>query len=84
MIFQLTITITVDVSVDNNNCSYTQSADKMVEEEVWVGRLYGLTPDGGARRRFIVRKNESVSGRRYRKEANCKGGVEIVMRINSL
>ena len=42
LIFQLTITITVDISVDSNNCPYTGQLLKWEKEEVWVPPLTGL------------------------------------------
>ena len=42
LIFQLSITIILDLSVDNNNSPYRQSADKVIEKADCLGRLYGL------------------------------------------
>ena len=44
MIFQLTITITVDISVDNSNCPYTGQLLKWEKEEVMPPPLVWLEP----------------------------------------
>ena len=41
LIFQLTITITVDISIDSSNCPYTGQLLKWEKEEVWVPPLTG-------------------------------------------
>ena len=44
LIFQLTITITVDISVDNNNCPYTSQLLKRRQAEVLPPPLVWLGP----------------------------------------
>ena len=46
LIFQLTITVAVDLSLDNKNCLNTDQLTKWWKEEDGVGRLYGLVLEG--------------------------------------
>ena len=60
LIFQLTITITVDISVDNNNCPYTGQLLKQCKEEVWVPPLCGLAQIGTTAVKKLEQEGEEL------------------------
>ena len=63
LIFQLTITITVDISVDDNNCPNDGQLLKWWKEETLVRRLYGMTKKGltGGEKSFAAAGNETAN-----------------------